>query len=594
MPVVKRLFQVLIALESVHTKAPCPPDAFENLLFRAGTIRVRSRHKRIASLPENDIALCDNRPDGFTSVYRPEGISSGGLEHFTPEMRSPPARGLARRRKRRVQLAVPDRVASEAFYSSGNTMEYLYVLSDLGGTVSLSREVTVDARHDAPALFLHRTAIPVPPGHERLFPHILALRDAAASLDVLCDEVAERHSIGGMTQFYRLLHHLATSGALTFAIPGTMELVPGNSRFAPGKPALTAGTRYRLSRFSFIRNNGDGPQLESALHPVRATLLDGALQALLLGSGGFVPEDLDAYPPEQRTRLRNALLLLLGYMLLIPDGAEQESLKYWEFHDLLLHARSRAGGQTAGFGPTYRFREAPPPAVRREPAERPVVALDKPDMDRWVQAGPPFFALTENRFSHRAYSDEPMPLDVLSALLYLSSRIKTTYDCESYQATTRPYPGGGALYELELYVTVTRCQGLEAGMYHYLPDKHALALVSPETARTERLRREAATAAQCGDFHALLSIGARFDRVMWKYEALAYSLILKDCGVFMHNFCLACSALGLGSCILGSGSSSLLPEITGEDPFLEAAVGELVFGVPASPPSSRPRDGDLP
>jgi SagB-type dehydrogenase domain len=208
------------------------------------------------------------------------------------------------------------------------------------------------------------------------------------------------------------------------------------------------------------------------------------------------------------------------------------------------------------------------------------VHLEKPDIDRYIRNGPSFFALTENRVSHRAYSGEPMTLADLEALLYLSSRVKTRYEAESYEATSRPYPGGGALYELELYLSIYKCAGLDPGVYHYSPEKHALYLVSETSGQTERLRREAGVAAQCDTFHALLSIGARFDRVMWKYEALAYSLILKDCGVFMHNFCLACSALGLGSCILGAGPSSLLSRITGKDAYQEGAVGELVFGVP--------------
>lgn len=459
-------------------------------------------------------------------------------------------------------------------------MEYLFLLIELGCTVSLCRNVAVDTQSDPPTLLLDNAKVFIPPEHEFLFSHILTLQDAPISLDALCDAVADQHSIAGMTHFYRFLHWLSAGGVLLFHIPGTIELRPMNSRLAEGKPRLLAGTRYRLSRFSFMRNYGKGLYLESALNPVQVKILDNRLLEMVTRSEGVTLEDLKSCAHTQKANLHNALLLFLNYMLLIPEGEERKNLRYWEFHDLLLHGRSRAGSHFAGFGPTYRFKDAPPPSLEDDPDGRPVVLLEKPDIDRYLNNSPSFFSVTENRFSHRVYSEAPMTLADLEALLYLSARVKARYNSVSYEATLRPYPGGGALYELELYLSISRCTDLEPGVYHYSPEKHALYLVSKANVLTEKLMREAGMAAQCNNFHALLSIGARFDRVMWKYEALAYSLILKDCGVFMQNFCLACSALGLGSCILGAGSSSLLSEITGRDMYLEAAVGELIFGTP--------------
>ena len=38
----------------------------------------------------------------------------------------------------------------------------------------------------------------------------------------------------------------------------------------------------------------------------------------------------------------------------------------------------------------------------------------------------------------------------------------------------RPYPSGGASYELELYLAVDTCAGLSRGFYHYDAGAHAL------------------------------------------------------------------------------------------------------------------------
>jgi len=446
--------------------------------------------------------------------------------------------------------------------------------------VSMNCTVTVDGQNDSPFLQVDKTKVYIPLEYEFLFPYILTLQNAPVSIDMLCDEVVKQHSFAGITQFYRFLDYLSSNGVLLFHIPGIIEMCPMNSKIAGNKPKLMANTRYRLSRFSFMRNWGQGLYLESALNPVQINILDKRLKEFITRSEGVTLENLECFDEAEKIKLCNALLLFLNYMLIEPDGKELQKLRYWEFHDLLLHGRSRAGSNVAGFGPTYRFENPAPPALEDEPDGRPVVQLKKPDIEHYVSKSPSFFCITENRFSHRDYSENPMALSDLEALLYLSSRVKSRYNSESYEATSRPYPGGGALYELELYLSVNRCTSLEPGVYHYSPEAHALYLVSEVNAKTERLWYEASKAAQCSNFHVLLSICARIDRVMWKYEALAYSLILKDCGVFMQNFCLACSALGLGSCMLGTGSSFSLSGITGNDIYIEVPVGELVFGVP--------------
>jgi len=53
--------------------------------------------------------------------------------------------------------------------------------------------------------------------------------------------------------------------------------------------------------------------------------------------------------------------------------------------------------------------------------------------------------------------------------------------------TSRPYPGGGALYELELYVVVNLCRDLDAGFYHYNALTHRLEKISGKSSEVELL-----------------------------------------------------------------------------------------------------------
>lgn len=463
-------------------------------------------------------------------------------------------------------------------------MEYLSLLIKLNCTVSMRCTATADEKNAPILLQINKTKVYIPHEYEFLFPYIIALQDAPVLIDSLCDEVVKQHSLVGMTQFYRLLDYLSVNGVLLFQIPKVIEMRLMNSRLDKNKHKLLPNIKYRLSRFSFMRNWGQGLCLESALNPVQINILDHRLAELITRGVGISLEDLECFEELEKAKIYNALLLFLNYRLLEAEGDEQQNLRFWEFHDLLLHGRSRAGSNVDGFGPTYRFESLAPPALEDEPDGCPAVQLKLPNSKHYVNNSPSFFSITEQRASHRDYSADEMKLSDLEALLYLSSRVKSRYISNSYEATSRPYPGGGALYELELYLSINRCESLEPGVYHYSPETHRLYLVSGVNAMTERLRHEAAQSAQCNNFHVLLSIGARVDRIMWKYEALAYSLILKDCGVFMQNFCLTCSAIGLASCILGTGSSFLLSQITGKDRYLEVPVGELIFGVPAKSP----------
>jgi SagB-type dehydrogenase family enzyme len=81
-----------------------------------------------------------------------------------------------------------------------------------------------------------------------------------------------------------------------------------------------------------------------------------------------------------------------------------------------------------------------------------------------------------------------------------------------------------------------------------------------------------------GDPQVVLLVAARFGRVMWKYETVAYPLILKHVGVLYQTVYLVGTAMGLAVCGLGGGDTTAFAAATGRDPGLEGTVGELVLG----------------
>jgi SagB-type dehydrogenase family enzyme len=76
----------------------------------------------------------------------------------------------------------------------------------------------------------------------------------------------------------------------------------------------------------------------------------------------------------------------------------------------------------------------------------------------------------------------------------------------------------------------------------------------------------------------LLVITARFQRVTWKYQSMAYALVLKHVGVLYQTMYLAGTAMGLATCALGGGDSDLFAEAAGLDYYAESSVGEFIIG----------------
>src|SRR5262249_32088979 len=145
---------------------------------------------------------------------------------------------------------------------------------------------------------------------------------------------------------------------------------------------------------------------------------------------------------------------------------------------------------------------------------------------------------------------------------------------------SRPYPSGGALYELEFYAAVAACEGVEPGLHYYEPRGHALVPIRARTVEVEGLLRDAAESAGIPPdaIQVLLIVSARLPRLSWKYASIAYALVLKHVGVVLHSMYLAATAMGLAPCALGAGDSDLFARATGIDYYAETSVGEFLLG----------------
>jgi SagB-type dehydrogenase family enzyme len=258
-------------------------------------------------------------------------------------------------------------------------------------------------------------------------------------------------------------------------------------------------------------------------------------------------------------------------------------LRQREVADVLLHAASRGGLTDQPIGGTYPHLDTLPPA----PAVAPVragapVPLPRPDGDALRAGDPTLAAVMEDRRSIRAFGAEPVTLAQLGEFLWRTARVRSVRpptEAMPYELSDRPYPSGGGVHDLEVYLTVLRCTGLSPGIWHYEPVEHALSRVSTDHRAVVRMLADAHRATGGGSApQVLLTLASRFDRVAWKYRGIAYALTLKNVGVLYATMQLAATAMGLGGCPLGTGNAAVFAEVTGCDVVAESSVGEFLLG----------------
>lgn len=426
---------------------------------------------------------------------------------------------------------------------------------------------------------------------------MMMLTKRACSVRWINESLITAHGESVLPTFYRYLSSLIRrqmiyicAGREDQEIP-LATLIPISSYFQHRWANIQADQSYRMSRFAYVRRDEDGfNYLESPLSHARMRL-DCSIAASViyqLGTAVTPFELAQTLPEEDVDNVTSLLALLVMGNFVSPTTSEgrlseddDEALMHWDFHDLLFHSRSRVGRHNNMLGGTFRFLHRIPPQPAVKQAQWTVtLPLPRPDMDRIRMVDPGLTAVMEARTSIRDYGDSSITVAQLGEFLYRVARVKEVYNGgEIGDFTKRPYPGSGASYEMEFYLTIDRCEGLAPGFYWYDPLNHALSFIRESNKDTERLLLDAyqATGGPCRP-QILITLAARFQRVSWKYQSIAYALILKNVGVIYSTMYLVATAMDLAPCALGVGDSDHFTKLSGSNYLKETSVGEFVLG----------------
>ena len=398
-----------------------------------------------------------------------------------------------------------------------------------------------------------------------------------------------------------LVRRLARSGLLEYRFDparggrGHIVIEPQVADYWPQIPRIGNTDTIALSRFAYLRRRGKDMVLESPRAGALFRIADPKTAAALAALAQ--PRKISQYRKERGFPGLEFLGLLLDCQILFKlkagDAEGQRpsegapNLALWDFHDLLFHTRSTEGRQANPLGGLYSYSDLMPPLPAVRPAW-PGQAIDLRGTATQPLAPSPFASLLDARHSVRDFDDEhPVTLAELAALLQTAARVRAKWTAPADMGeggpevsyASRPYPSGGAAYELELYLAVNKCDGLRQGFYHYDAERHTLTPIKVSPAELETQLAEAGFAIGASSLpQILIVIAARFGRVSWKYSSVAYSLILKDVGVLLQTLYLAATDMGLGGCAIGTNNIDRFARMTGQDFTVEGPVGQFALG----------------
>lgn len=148
------------------------------------------------------------------------------------------------------------------------------------------------------------------------------------------------------------------------------------------------------------------------------------------------------------------------------------------------------------------------------------------------------------RRSVREYLQEGLTLPEVSQLLWAVQGV-------TGPRGKRTAPSAGHLYPLETYLVTQEVAELPKGIYHYLPNEHALVRIAEKDVQDE-LTRAGSEQDSLRQAAAVIILTAVYERTSWKYGERTARYVHMEVGCAAQNAALQVESLGLGTVFIGA------------------------------------------
>ena len=196
-----------------------------------------------------------------------------------------------------------------------------------------------------------------------------------------------------------------------------------------------------------------------------------------------------------------------------------------------------------------------------------------------------YIELLDIRRSERIFdANTPLTQNQLAFLLWSAQGVQQIVG-DNY-ASLRPVASGGARHAFETYIAVRNVEGLDPGIYHYLPLKHvgekrvAIEFLGRFPDNKEHLSNMLAGQKWAEAAQVVMFLSCVAYRTEWRYSSFAHRVSLIDFGHVGQNLMLSASAMGLGSCCIAAYDQALCDQALGLDGYEEYTVYAFVAGNP--------------
>jgi len=167
----------------------------------------------------------------------------------------------------------------------------------------------------------------------------------------------------------------------------------------------------------------------------------------------------------------------------------------------------------------------------------------------------------EDRRSIRSYSHEPLTIEELSYLLWVTQGVVHV----TPGATFRNVPSAGARHALETYLLINNVRNVPDGIYRFLAIGHKLVEINMDPDIADRvtqgclgqdfIRKSAVTFIWAADAY----------RMKWRYGERGYRYLHLDAGHACQNLYLGAGSIDCGVCAIAAFSDDHMNDLLGLD-----------------------------